>query len=115
MTMANSKQKLTDLLTREREALLAGQLHDLEGIAGEKTKILDELSRAGKLHKEHVHSLRAKAQQNQLLYTAALAGLKSAVDRIQAIRATADGFSVYSPDGQSTTLRSLVRSRSQTA
>lgn len=106
--------KIDRLLALEEEALLSGKLGALEDLAAKKSEAFRALREGENLEPGLLRPLRRRSQRNQQLYHAALAGLRLAAKRIQAVKDSQKGFSIYTRDGQSQTLHSTLRARSQT-
>lgn len=112
--MSNVLADFDQLLDRERATLLAGALGDLTDIAREKSDILARMAAVQNSDGAGLELLRAKSVENQELYQSALAGLKAAARRIQAVRDTEHGFETYSRDGQAQRLTQHCAKRSLT-
>lgn len=96
--------RIDALLDRERKALKEGRLEKLEPMVTEREKLVEDLK--GKISgddRESVRKLkeiRSKARKNASLYSAALDGIKSANERVAAIRQATEHLSTYSQDGE---------------
>ena len=97
MGKPNILNTLHDLLERERATLLSGQFSKLEQIAGEKSRVLTQitpLQASAELTK-----LREMAQRNARLLTAAQRGLDGARDRLNAIQNRGSDLNTYDKYG----------------
>lgn len=105
---------ILELLEEEHQALVNGRLDSLNDLFERKASLLLEL-KSETISRSSLEQLVAKSKQNQMLYSAALEGVRSAQRRIQAARDTHQGFSVYDRSGASKTLRHGAVRHSQRA
>lgn len=70
------------LLQREREALLAGQLDALPALVAEKARLVTALASSGPHERPRLEALVAFASRNQELLAQAIAGVRSAAQRL---------------------------------
>ena len=91
---------LDDLLDRERQAILSGNLDGLARLLGEKTRLMERLS-GSTTDITRIERLRVKADRNQELLQAVARGIKSVSRRIEAMRKPADALRTYDKGGTS--------------
>jgi len=89
---------LEDHLDHERRLILSGQIDGLLRASAEKERLLARLPASGDT-RETLERLRRKAERNQQLLHAAARGLKSAVRRVEAMKAPAASLRTYAADG----------------
>lgn len=89
---------LSDLLERERTAILSGAFDDLTQLAPEKERLLmalpDQDVGTGQLR-----TISAAVSRNQTLLAAAIEGVRSVRDRLDVVRKARDGFEAYDQSG----------------
>lgn len=107
--------ELFEALGDEKEALLSGELSKLDTILKTKKDALTRLHRYETVPPTQYVKLRDMSHENQQLYSAALAGLRSAAQRILSVRHARNGFSVYTRDGLSRKLHERDQTRSKRA
>ena len=90
---------LDDLLDREREALLAGDLDKIAGLHEEKAQAIDRLNKLDLKEEEQVMALRQKADRNQELLNSALDGIRSVARRLAEVRRVKESFETYDSNG----------------
>lgn len=91
---------LDDLLDRERQAILKGDLDRLVRLAPEKERLLGLLAGAS-ADERRILRLRQKADRNQELLRAVARGIRAARQRITRSRASAQDFKTYDKGGRS--------------
>lgn len=87
------------LLEVEREALLAGDFKGLQELEPEKTALLERLLGTG-LEADAAKVLLGAVRRNDVLFEAALDGLRGAILRLSELQDLRSGFQGYAPDGQ---------------
>ena len=95
-------------LSAERDALLSGkfgQLLALEDTKSAQFQTLESLQPSG----ANVQEIRTRLAENQQLIAAAIAGIKSARKRIDALQSVRSGLNVYDKSGAMATV-SMIRS-----
>lgn len=91
---------LDDLLDRERQGILAGNLEQLARLAGEKTRLLERL--AGSTSDiARIERLRVKADRNQELLAAVARGIRSVSRRLEAMKQPKATLRTYDKGGLS--------------
>lgn len=95
---SNAMTDLLAVLDREGDALRAGDLSALPGIAEEKTRLSVEVKKQ-RVTQHQLEILRAKASANASLLAAAIRGIKAARTRLDALSEVRDVLSVYGPTG----------------
>jgi flagellar biosynthesis/type III secretory pathway chaperone len=91
--------RLNDLLDQERQLLISGALDQVAALSSKKESLLDgvaqDVATVGDLD-----ALRFKANQNRALFNAALAGLRSVVERLSELKRLQSGFDTYDRAGK---------------
>jgi flagellar biosynthesis/type III secretory pathway chaperone len=90
-------EALTDLLERERKALISGDLEGLARLADEKERLMGV---AATMTASGLQALREKATRNQELLNSALEGIRSVAARLDALREARDTLNTYDRSGQ---------------
>lgn len=101
----NLDQRLLDLLTEERQAILTGQFHRLPGLAGRKESLFVDLT-AAEVTAPRLRQIGKQVGRNQRLLAAALRGIREVGDRLGLVREVRDTLSTYDSSGQKTTVAS---------
>ena len=91
--------KLIALLDREHDALKAGHLALLAGMADEKSQLEKQLP-GSRPTAEDLEILRAKAACNADMLAAAIRGVKAAQTRLAELSQVREVLSIYGPEGQ---------------
>lgn len=94
-------KSLTDLLAREHTAILDGDFSSLQGMLGEKERLLEALGSA-KPGGRALDTLRIKSARNNEMLEAAARGIKAAVKRLEASRKPTSPLRTYDKSGQPT-------------
>lgn len=92
--------KLNELLDQERQLLISGALDQVAALVPEKESLLDDVAREGAATVADLDIIKHKADQNRALFDAALAGLKSVVERLSELKRLQSGFDTYDKAGQ---------------
>ena len=101
-------EALADLLERERNALISGDLDGLARLADEKERLIED---ATDLNASGLQALREKASRNQELLNSALEGIRSVASRLDALREARDTLNTYDRSGQRQRIDTLRRPR----
>ena len=96
-------EALLTLLEDERQMILNGDLHDLPRLTETKVDALSQLGQATVTQKQ-IAQLQAMTARNQGLLTAAANGIRSARQRLDAIRNRDQGVKTYTRTGASRVL-----------
>lgn len=91
--------QLRDLLTAEREALRSAAFDDLDDLAARKAQIFAALIRE-KPDRNQIAGISRQMADNQQLLASAIAGIKAARNRIEALRQVRQELTVYDQSGQ---------------
>ena len=91
---------LDQLLDREREALLTGELEILSGIHDTKSELIDQLNRLDVQDQERLATLREKVGRNQDLLNSALEGIRAVSKRLAAVRRVKSKLETYTASGE---------------
>ncbi len=91
---------LDDLLDRERQAILSGNLDGLARLLGEKTRLMERLS-GSSTDTTRIERLRVKADRNQELLEAVARGIKSVSKRLKTLNEPAGALRTYDKGGAS--------------
>ncbi len=93
-------EKLDALLERERAALMAGALDQLDPIAQQKMALIEELSALEGPERERLATLREKAERNQVLFDSAMQGVRAVASRMADLRSVRSGLATYDSLGR---------------
>jgi flagellar biosynthesis/type III secretory pathway chaperone len=96
-------QTLLDLLTEERQAIMAGQFDKLSGLAGRKEALFGDLAMAA-VTVPRLRQIGIQVSRNQRLLAAAMRGLREVGDRLGLVRDVRDNLSTYDKSGLKTTV-----------
>ncbi|HGG06587.1 MAG TPA: flagellar biosynthesis protein FlgN [Aliiroseovarius sp.] len=105
---------LDDLLDRERQAILTGNIDGLARQAVEKTRLLEQLSGAT-TDTQRIERLRVKADRNQELLVAVAKGIKSVSRRLQAMKSAKSTLQTYDKGGHRVALEAKKPSHEKRA
>ncbi len=94
---------LEDLLDAERQIILNGDLQAVGRLAQQKERLLDNPALAATTP-EGLERIRTKASRNGVLLRAAMAGVRAAAARLEALRKGPGALNTYDRDGQRTLL-----------
>lgn len=89
----------SDLLDRERTSLKLAEFDRLSELAAEKELFLASLSKPPPFSEAELRALKSKEERNQILFSAALDGLRDVSVRLSEFRANMNGFSTYDQSG----------------
>lgn len=93
-------EELDQLLERERDALLAGDLEQLVQMVGQKERLVAALNATGHRDLPQLLRLNGKVKRNQLLLNGALEGIKSVSQRLAALQKVRQSLETYDREGQ---------------
>lgn len=102
--MSDPLDELEQVLTRERQAIAAGDLDRIADCGSEKAEALARLAEAPPLEARRLATLTVRLERNQTLLQASLAGVRAAVDRIVAIRSVRRSLTTYDAKGRASDL-----------
>jgi len=102
---------LDDLLDRERQALLGGELDQIARIAEQKEGLIDALNANASLSPQGLTDLQAKVARNQALLDGALQGIRKVAMRLAALRKIRRSLETYDAKGQKQTIQGEVDRR----
>lgn len=95
---------LDDLLEREREALLGGDLDSIARLLEEKEALFDRLNALSQDTSPDLSALKGKVQRNQALLDNALKGIRAVAARMSAMRKIRRSLDTYDESGNRTTI-----------
>ncbi len=95
---------LDDLLEREREALLNGDLDAISRLLEEKEELFDRLNTMSQERSPDLSALKGKVQRNQALLDNALKGIRAVAARMSAMRKIRRSLDTYDETGKRTTI-----------
>lgn len=95
--------RITDLLERERQTLLRGEIANLSHFARRKEELLSDPALA-LLDQGALERIRAGSIRNQQLLSAALDAVRLVRSKLDDLRAGRQSFKTYGPGGHSQTL-----------
>ena len=90
---------LDELLEREREALLTGNLETIGRLVDHKESLNNDLSVIGAVEASQLAELNEKVKRNQDLLDHALAGIRSVASRLAAMRRVRLSLDTYDSSG----------------
>ncbi len=105
---AHPGEILEDILDREKEAVLSGNLDALHGMVAEKAAVINRI-RQDRLTESRLEILRRKARRNRALLEAAQKGIASVLRQMRTPSGPARSFQTYDVNGTSRKLESLKR------
>ena len=105
---ANPEEILEDLLDREKEAVLCGNLDALQSLVAEKTALITRVRQNG-LPESRLEALRKKARRNRTLLEAAQKGIGSVLRQMRTPPGRTRSFQTYDMNGTSRNLENLKR------
>lgn len=91
--------ELQELLIRERDALRLAQFDQITQISQEKERLANALI-VTKLNQSALRGLKEESERNAKLYDAMRAGVKSALDRVKALRKPREALRTYDHTGR---------------
>ena len=105
--MEKTVAALDELLERERDALLDGDLDLLVDQLDEKTVLIETLNASRSTNTEQLQALRGKVMRNQALLDSALEGIRSVANRLSALHRIRKSLDTYDESGRKTTIEGL--------
>ena len=90
---------LDDVLEKEREALLSGNLEAIGRLLEQKESLIEDLSVLDEVEAKALHDLTGKMKRNQDLLDHALAGIRSVAGRLAAMRRVRSSLDTYDANG----------------
>lgn len=94
--------ELDTILDRERSALMAGDLGQLEELLAKKESLISQLNTANELERESLLQVQNKVSRNQQLLDSAMDGIRSVATRMAELRRIRKGLDVYDKSGRKT-------------
>ena len=99
--------ELEELLDIERSTIMRGATDDLQTLAERKEHLLQFASTAkGRADHQTLAAVQKKASRNRQLLASAMWGVKSAIERLEAIRTGQVSTHTYTDDGSRQSLQS---------
>lgn len=93
-------KSLEEVLDLERNALVEGDLDQLNHMAPEKEKLIGAINELQVMDSEDLIRLQKKVARNQALLNSAADGIRAVADRMAELRRVRGEFSTYGADGQ---------------
>ncbi|GFE64421.1 hypothetical protein [Litoreibacter roseus] len=110
------ERRLITLMEREKTVLLSGDLRALQDFEAEKQSLADELeSQKSKLDKSARDRLLAFATENERLYSSALQGLRSVINRLSEIKSVSEELKAYEANGKMASHKAPISSMEKRA
>lgn len=97
---SDTAQDLHDLLDREREALIEGDLEKLASLLTPKEALIEAMSDLPLAELNDLQALDIKVRRNQLLFDSTLEGIRAVSSRLATLREVRSAFETYGADGQ---------------
>lgn len=107
MTLENAQDifdQLDDLLEKEHDAMLAGDLDCIARLVDQKETLIGQLTQLEQSDELPVATLQNKLQHNHALLENALQGIRRAASRMAAIRRVRRSLETYDEAGQKRTI-----------
>ncbi|WP_424985694.1 hypothetical protein [Microbulbifer sp. S227A] len=92
-------ESLDELLDREREALLSGQLEQLGQLMSIKEDLIDRINAINPDTQPALEKVHKKVTRNQALLNSALEGIRAVANRMAELRRVRSGFETYDRRG----------------
>lgn len=99
-----------DLLDEERQALLDGNLEQIERLSERKESLMDDLNSQSSPDIELYSELNTKVLRNQALLKSSMAGIRKVADRLAAMRQIKNSLDLYDAKGRRQKI-DLIRNR----
>lgn len=106
MTLFDSRtplDKLKEILTKERDLILAGDFQKLEQLGIEKERLVGKIS-SNQLDSSELTTIREQIERNGLLLSAMHDGIGSAIAYIKGLRSKGESLATYDEFGRKTKL-----------
>ena len=94
--------ELDQLLDRERQSLLAGDLDQIARLTTLKETLIDQLDGNVRLDRDRLTHVREKVARNQVLLTGAMQGIRAVADRMVDLRRVRQSLETYDHSGRKT-------------
>lgn len=103
---------LTDLLDKEKEALLKSDFSTLRALAKPKENLMAMIAKS-QVPAESLSTLQKRIEGNQRLLLASAKGLRMARERLSSLKSPSSDFNTYGPAGTTTSMvrKSLTMKR----
>ncbi|MCB1364734.1 MAG: flagellar biosynthesis protein FlgN [Rhodobacteraceae bacterium] len=113
MTRQTAKlfEALDELLDRERQALVAGELNVLADLMVRKETLMRDIGAAGVGEQAGLNRLRDKVNRNHALLNGALEGIRAVAGRMADLRQVRRGLETYDSSGRKTLFDTQARPR----
>lgn len=97
---------MNDLLDREHEAILDGDLERVVRLVNDKEALFSKLVPSLWNDSRDIERLREKTERNQILLRCAMDGIRTVADRLSDLRRTRDTLETYDKSGRKTSINS---------
>lgn len=94
--------ELDQLLDRERQALLVGDLDQIARILLLKEALIDRINALEAPERDHLNGVQAKFTRNQMLLNGAMDGIRAVADRMADLRRVRQSLETYDGNGRKT-------------
>ncbi|WP_299349248.1 flagellar biosynthesis protein FlgN [uncultured Shimia sp.] len=105
--------QMVDLLDKERQAMLKGDLDMLTRLIADKERLLEQLETYQPDQKNDLSALRAQVESNQTLLASTLEGVHSVANRLQVLRHVQRSLETYDSLGRRAVVQILGAARSK--
>lgn len=95
-------EELDQLLDRERQALLAGDLEQIARILVLKEALIDQINAFDAAERDNLERVHDKLTRNQTLLKGAMEGIRAVADRMADLRRVRQGLETYDRSGRKT-------------
>ncbi len=99
-TTRATTDELSDLLDKEREALMQGDLEKLASLLVPKETLIEALNAEAQTDLTSMQMLDGKVKRNQLLLNGALEGIRTVAQRMARLREVRGALETYGADGK---------------
>lgn len=98
----NLIDNLDDLLDRERQALVKGELEQLGRLLTQKEALITQINTLESLEQAKLADVHEKVTRNQLLLNSAMEGIHAVANRMAELRRVRRGLETYDEKGRKT-------------
>lgn len=92
--------ELDEILDQERQALVRGELTQIEDLLSRKEAVIAQLNEFEDLEQATLSKVHSKVSRNQELLNSAMQGIRSVASRMAELRRVKKGLDVYDSSGR---------------
>ncbi|MGR3621148.1 flagellar biosynthesis protein FlgN [Pseudophaeobacter sp.] len=93
-------EELDEILDQERQALVRGELDQIEALLSRKEAAISRLNAFEDLERAALNKVQTKVSRNQELLNSAMEGIRSVAARMTELRRVKKGLDVYDRTGR---------------